>query len=110
MCLFCGQIQVEHATIAFVLSRRTHRRDVLGAVFISRVRRTDAGNPLQAVCFVYENGFLFKIRRFFMLENIFHLKENHTDAKTEIIPFTTLFNSFSSPLGFFINWAGVISL
>ena len=26
------------------------------------------------------------------------------------IPFTTLFNSFSSPLGFFINAAGVISL
>ena len=45
VCLFCGQTQAEHATIAFVLSRRTHRRDVLGAVFISRVRRTDAGTP-----------------------------------------------------------------
>ena len=62
MCLFRGQTHFKNVTIFYVPSRCSYWRDIL-----------------------------FGIRRFCMLENIFHLKENHTDAKTEIMAGITTF-------------------
>ena len=62
LCFFRGQRPFKHATIGAVLPAVSHWRDIL-----------------------------FGIRRFFMLENVFHLKENHTDVKTEIMAGITTF-------------------
>ena len=62
LCFFRGQRPFKHATIGTVLPAVSHWRDIL-----------------------------FGIRRFFMLENVFHLKENHTDVKTEIMAGITTF-------------------